>query len=237
MNLLHILNASGKLPPELAAELRQVMETALHRHAGTLELDGVDVAVRVLPWGLPETGIHGYAPAGHYVELTVNPQNTHFPDAWRTELPATLAHELHHTRRWQGVGYGQTLLEILVSEGLAQHYETLERDSPPPWAQAPANLDVLWNRASPLLNTTDFEFEAWFYGSPAENLPRWAGYALGRVRAGVRTRQALFHRERGRRRDAREHARRSLPQRLGAGVSLTARPARRPRGLPARSGR
>lgn len=77
------------------------------------------------------------------------------------------------------MGYGQTLLEILVSEGLAQHYETLERDSPPPWAQAPANLDVLWNRASPLLNTTDFEFEAWFYGSPAENLPRWAGYALG----------------------------------------------------------
>lgn len=179
VNVLHVMNASGKLTPALETELRQVMESALNRQAATLELDGVDVAVRVLPWGLPETGVRGYAPAGHYVELTVNPDNPHFAGCWRTELPATLAHELHHAKRWQGVGYGQTMLEVLVSEGLAQHYEISERRAPPPYALAPANLPELWQRAEPLLNTTDYGYEAWFFGSEEQNLPRWAGYALG----------------------------------------------------------
>lgn len=179
-NALHVMNAGGHLSPALKHEVREVVGAALIRHAARLGLDGVDVAVSVSPWGLPETGIHGYAPLAHLVQITLNPDNPHFAALWRTELPATVAHELHHARRWQGPGYGQTLLEALVSEGLACHNELDEREGEaPPYARADLDLDALWVRALPLLDRSDHNFGTWFYGSDAENLLRWSGYSLG----------------------------------------------------------
>lgn len=174
------MNAGELLPPELVPELQDVLHTALSRHSQRLGLSGVDVAVRVLPWGLPETGVHGYAPTAHYVEMTLSPQNPNFAAHWHSEVPATLAHELHHCRRWKTVGYGQSFLEVLVSEGLAQHHEKEERGGrPAPYSVLSQDLAPLWERARPLLERTDYGHEAWFFGSEAENLPRWAGYALG----------------------------------------------------------
>ncbi|WP_226342565.1 DUF2268 domain-containing putative Zn-dependent protease [Deinococcus sp. AJ005] len=179
-NALHVMNAGGHLSPTLENEVREVALAALTRQATRLKLDGVDVAVSVSPWGLPETGIFGYAPLDHLVQITLDPYNPNFAASWRTELPATAAHELHHARRWQGPGYGQTLLEVLVSEGLAQANELDERGGqPPPYARAQVDLDSLWVRTLPLLNRSDHSFEAWFYGSEAEGLPRWSGYSLG----------------------------------------------------------
>ena len=178
-NTLHLMNAGGLLSPALAGEVRAVAESALTRHAARLELDGVDVAVRVAPWTLPETGVLGYAPLPHFVDITLTPDNPHFAGGWRTELPATLAHELHHVRRWRGPGYGTILLEALVSEGLAQHYETEERGGLPPYTSISADLDELWAQAQPVLHSADYGHPAWFFGSEAERLPRWAGYALG----------------------------------------------------------
>lgn len=178
-NALHLMNAGGLLPDELADEVRSVAGAALTRHAARLEVDGVDVAVRVAPWTLPETGVLGYAPLPHFVDITLTPDNPHFMNGWRTELAATLAHELHHVRRWRGPGYGTTLLEALVSEGLAQHYEAGERGGLPPYASIPADLDGLWHRAEAELDSTDYGHPAWFFGSEAGGLPRWAGYALG----------------------------------------------------------
>lgn len=50
---LHLMNAGGLLPGALAGDLREVLDAALARQGQRLGLDGVDVAVRVLPWGLP----------------------------------------------------------------------------------------------------------------------------------------------------------------------------------------
>ncbi|WP_264775756.1 DUF2268 domain-containing putative Zn-dependent protease [Deinococcus aetherius] len=178
-NVLHLMNAGGLLSSALAAEVREVAEAALVRHAGRLGLDEVDVALYVTPWTLPETGVGGYAPLPHWVQVTLTPGNPNFTECWRTEIPATLAHELHHARRWRGPGYGRTLLEALVSEGLAQHFEVEERGEPPPYARPLTDLGALWSRARAELDTPTYDHNAWFFGSEAAGLPRWAGYALG----------------------------------------------------------
>jgi GNAT superfamily N-acetyltransferase len=177
VNRLHLMNAAGLLPPELATELTAVVQAALTRHAAVLGLDGVDVAVYAAPWTLPETGVGGYAPLGHLVQLTLTPDNPHFTDCWRREVPATLAHELHHARRWRGPGYGTTLLEALVSEGLAQQYEAGVRGEVPIYAHSAHPLDTLWAQAQAELDTPGYDHAAWFFGTGEQ--PRWAGYALG----------------------------------------------------------
>ncbi|ADV68420.1 DUF2268 domain-containing putative Zn-dependent protease [Deinococcus maricopensis] len=175
-NALHLMNAGGLLEAPLEAALRAAATEALHRHAEHLALDGVDVAMYVSERTIPETGVLGYAPFGHYVEVMLSPDNANFERLWRTEVPATLAHELHHARRWRGPGYGHTLLEALVSEGLAQHHEATERGHAPMYACIHADLESLWAQAQEGLHRPH-DHAAWFFGTA--HLPRWAGYALG----------------------------------------------------------
>lgn len=172
------MNAGNHFSTELAAKICEVAQAALDLQAQHLQLDGVDVAVYASPWVIPELGLSGYAPLGHWMQLTLDPQNPNFAACWERELPPMLAHELHHVRRNQGVGYGSTLLEALVSEGLAQHYEAQARGEPPIYARPLGDLEALWLRAQQEFHSP-YDHSSWFFGSPQADLPRWSGYALG----------------------------------------------------------
>jgi uncharacterized protein YjaZ len=92
-----------------------------------------------------------------------------------------VAHELHHVKRWRGPGYGRTLLEAMVSEGLADHFSIELLGAPvPPWSDAfPRDQTTqLLERARPEFDSTSYDHERWFFvASPT--LPRWTGYTLG----------------------------------------------------------
>ena len=75
-----------------------------------------------------------------------------------------------------GPGYGSTLLETLVSEGLALHFEAEARGTPPLYARIDADLQALWEQAQPELHAPH-DHSLWFFGTA--HRPRWAGYALG----------------------------------------------------------
>ncbi len=176
-NILHVLNAGGQLPAELAEQLEAVGREAVVRHTARLDLDGVDTVLYVSPWTIPETGMVANAPDGYSVHLAMTPQNPQFMASWQRELSATLAHELHHAKRWRSRGLG-SLLDALVFEGLAQHYEARERGEWPIFARAITDLELLWTRAYKDLDGP-YDHQAWFFGSADQDLPRWGGYALG----------------------------------------------------------
>ncbi|MFC3832590.1 MULTISPECIES: DUF2268 domain-containing putative Zn-dependent protease [Deinococcus] len=176
-NPLHLLNAGRQFPSPLANDIVTVARHALDRQAAQLGLDGVDVVMYASPWTIPETGMVGTAPDGYSVHLALTPTSTPFQEGWRQELPATLAHELHHAARWRHQGMG-TLLDALVFEGLAQHFELTERRERPIYAVPTTDLDALWTRAQDELDGP-YDYAAWFMGAPAAGLPRWGGYALG----------------------------------------------------------
>ena len=68
---------------------------------------------------IPEIGIGGYNPNADEVILSVNPNFPDLATSIDTWFGPTLAHEMHHARRRRSVGYGNTLLQALVTEGLA----------------------------------------------------------------------------------------------------------------------
>lgn len=126
---------------------------------------------------IPGWGIGGFTLDAANVELAIDPRLDSGLLAQR--LPQMTAHELHHVARFRGPGYGQTLLEALVSEGLADHYAVDSLGGIPPWSQAlsPADLELWLDRAREEFDSPAYDHAAWFLGRGT--IPVWAGYSIG----------------------------------------------------------
>lgn len=177
-NTVTVLNAAARMDASVAGDLEMLTQECVERFTADLGIAGIDVVLTTEYTYLPiqELAVGGYAPSAGLVVIAVEPENPEFIN-WRTNLPGTVAHELNHAARWRSVGYGSTLLEALVSEGLATVYESLMTGHTPPYAKARADFNELWAEAAPLLHTTGYGHATWFFGEG--HLPRWAGYGLG----------------------------------------------------------
>lgn len=169
---LHPLNARHGLTPILA-EIRAATREAVARMADHADLPDFDLLIRPVPGGgIPKWGVSGYAPAPGVIEITQD------PDRFDADLFArTLVHEAHHLIRWDGPGYGKSLGEALVSEGLAGHFVLqVLGGAPDPWdATIPASGTARmamneWARR-------DYDHARWFFGGG--DLKNGTGYGLG----------------------------------------------------------
>lgn len=150
-------------------------------HRGKIRIEVALDAARAIP-GI---GVGGFAnPATGDVSVWIDKAPPGgLKAALETWVPATLAHELHHSSRIRmGPGYWITLAEALVTEGLADHFaaEAFPDTPPQPWDHAlSAEQEAeLWQKAQPILDVPrGYNHRAWFLGDG--DLPRWAGYTLG----------------------------------------------------------
>lgn len=178
---LHWLEAEGDLGPwrdRIAAEIAAT-ETIV---ACLVPPPRLDILVqRLAGRGIPEIGMVGMAWRKGLFGLTVDPDNPAFEAALGDgTLRRQVAHEVHHCLRMGACGYGMTLAEALVSEGLAGQFVAHLFGSPPePWECA---VDDATLRAhvpdDAALGDTAYGHAAWFYGRDGR-YPRWLGYTLG----------------------------------------------------------
>lgn len=100
--------------------------------------------------------------------------------ALRSWLPRTVAHEVDHSvKTLGGPGVGATLLDSLVSEGVASAFDTAAFPGRPhPWTDAisPAQQCTMWKLAEPLLRS-DGRYCQWMFGFAG--VPHWTGFTLG----------------------------------------------------------
>jgi len=157
-----------------------ILDSTLTLVAGELQLTGVTISVRPGA-GITGYGMGGYTPDGGTVQLTVDPSFPGLAQALPGRLPALAAHELHHAKRWRGPGYGATLLEALISEGLADHFAVEFEGAPvAPWSDAfpRSETEAFLALATPEFDSAAYDHDRWFYGSTSE-IPLWTGYTLG----------------------------------------------------------
>lgn len=176
----HLLNARGQLG-EQSDRLRELVRKA----EAAAEKAGIrtafDVVVRASAEAQPPALLVSggcYVPG--IVEISVDTQSGASQAEIDRAFLKTVYHELHHILRWDGPGYGDTLGEAIVSEGLAQCFLHEMMDcSAEPWETAvpPEELAPLAKRAIAEFETTAYDHAEWFFGSGA--LPNWAGYSLG----------------------------------------------------------
>lgn len=177
---LHWLEASGSLA-ELRRELIDEFAAAYEAIARLMPPPRLDVLIQRLPGEtIPEMGLVGRAYRSSMFTMTLDPDNPNFFSSLRTgALRRHVVHEVHHCLRMGGPGYGWTLGEALVSEGLAgQFVRHVLGTDPEPWEHAIAPADLL---RSPVglqtLESRYYDHNEWFFGFGDK--PKWLGYSLG----------------------------------------------------------
>ncbi len=178
-NSIRIIDPAGLLGDHESA-IHAILDSTLARVADELQLTGVAITVRP-GTGIPGYGLGGNTPNGFTVRIEVDPGYPDLAQRLPERLPPLLAHELHHARRWRGPGYGRTLLEAMVSEGMADRFaiEFLGAKTPP-WSDAiPQDETAAYLATSALeFDSATYDHDRWFFGA-SPDLPRWTGYTLG----------------------------------------------------------
>lgn len=179
--LLHILDVRKTLDPYVRI-IERVFDESVVQITKKMPVDMVDVVVRDdKRKAIPELGFGGYSYSQYFIVLSVDGENSDCGSVIEEELPGVLAHELYHCIRRKHVGYGKTLLEVLITEGLASHFEEEMYGKVRPWTIALKDGELMkWlSRAKKKFDDTNYNHRAWFFGSKTENIPRWTGYSLG----------------------------------------------------------
>jgi hypothetical protein len=164
------------------ATIRRLLDSTSQRVADVLTLSGVSIAVFAdRSRSIEGYGIGGFTPGGTSVEIDIDPTFPGLAQVLSDRLPRPAAHELHHAKRWRGPGYGRTLLEALVSEGLADHFSIeLMGGAVAPWSDGfPRDqTSHFLALARSEFDSATYDHQRWFFVTSA-TLPRWTGYTLG----------------------------------------------------------
>lgn len=146
-----------------------------------LDVPAVDLVVSPGLKVIPEIGMTGYSQGAHQAFVAVNPANGNLCQEFEINFLGTVGHELHHCARTAKGKRGRSLWDTLIFEGLACHYESELRGSPPFYATFLFDMEQqrLLARVAAERDRKDFNYQAWFLGSEEENLSRYAGYSIG----------------------------------------------------------
>jgi uncharacterized protein YjaZ len=176
-----------KTRPDISVNQKKTLDKVIRKHsliAGKI-LKIPFVTITVYPksdWTIPETGENGYTPSEDWIQLYINiKKKKNLTKIINEHVPATIYHEMNHAARWRSSNFGNNLLEVIVSEGLASVFEKEQWKSfVPPWTKLNkreiSNFLKIINERNKNKDST-FNHAEWFFGQG--ELPRWIGYKLG----------------------------------------------------------
>lgn len=178
---IQVIETNKSLPKKEATLLRETIRKHAKKAMLALKIPKMNITVYSnSKFAIPETGEGGYAPSNDWVHIYIDPTKNkkELINIINNVIPSTIYHELNHASRWQNLGYGVNLPEVLVTEGMAIVFaEEQWKKFSAPWADfSEKELDNLLN----IFKKSDkknYDHGEWFYGTG--RLPRWIGYKIG----------------------------------------------------------
>lgn len=179
----HFLNAAGDFNVDVLDGLTAEAKKSLLKIHEFLPEDNLDLVFLSAPKTVNgNEPIWGYSRNASTIFVYIDLGYQSLDALINNDLKRVLAHEYHHARRWKSVGYGTTLGEVLITEGLADHFsmEVFSGDMPK-WCCALTEGDIeTWlEKAISQLNDKGYNHAAWFFGDKRTSTPKWTGYSLG----------------------------------------------------------
>ncbi|WP_295047450.1 DUF2268 domain-containing putative Zn-dependent protease [uncultured Paracoccus sp.] len=168
---LHLLNARHALTPVLS-EVRQASRDAVARAQVHADLPDFDLVVRGQTDRSADGAVQGQCPAPGVIEIAVTPDR--FDPAHFTRA---LVRQMAHLVRWDGPGYGKSLGEALVSEGLAGHFVLQVMGGQPDAIDTVRPAQGTLRQAMHEWARRDYDHRRWFSGKG--DLRKGTGNSLG----------------------------------------------------------
>lgn len=183
MNIIpHILNANGGLTLYIK-DINDIFNNTINKIAKKIPISNIDIVFEDNPYNIiPEIGIGAQTQSPSLIYISLDSNQPQFKKVLNEHLEQILIHEIHHCIRWKRMGYGTTLLEAIISEGLADHFDIeISNKKPEPWSVALNKNQIRYylKKAKKEFNNKKYDYSAWFFGGSKESIPRWTGYSLG----------------------------------------------------------
>jgi Predicted Zn-dependent protease (DUF2268) len=165
--------------------LSRLVASALDRINALLPGPATTIAVTtgVASLLIPQAGVSGDTSRGTGQVFLAFGQTAHATLTRTLDLqwlPRDAAHEVNHSVRiLGGMGFGATLLQRMISEGIATAFDQVAFPGPPdPWTQAITRAQecVLRKKAKPQLGGTGL-YDRWMSGGPG--VPLWTAFTIG----------------------------------------------------------
>lgn len=167
---IYITNSAKKRYP---LQIDEVISSCSKKVKEIFPLNEVDVVVVI---GKSEIGIHGNSFYEDTILIIID--SNYDGKDFVEKLSSTYFHELHHLARIATVGYGETLEEAIVTEGLALAMER-EMGYTTSYHQFenPSELSLVLQEFEKERHKKYYDHNQWFFGEG--RLPKWSGYKLG----------------------------------------------------------
>ena len=179
------INKNDSLSIEIINGIRDIIT----RVQSLVTLDSIVIKLAISNSNvLPFIGVGGRTnmdDSGVTIEYYYDPEN---PSYKVESLINGLVHECHHASRKSSSNWSLTLLELMVSEGLADHFMIeVTKCERPRWSQAINEEEIKQYliKAKPIMNIKQKswteEFNEWLiFGRKGDDpIPGWTGYTLG----------------------------------------------------------
>jgi len=169
----YIANSTGELDKlvDMISKSTSLVIPIVEKELDAKQIDIIFVSAAAL--AIPEYGIGGNSPGPNHVYVSFDPNSDKITQSGLNE---TLLHEIHHCMRWRNPGYGETLGEAMISEGIACLYEEQHSGKTPLYAKVRLKGSQI-AEAKKIINSKNYNHSDWFFGS--KDIVRWFGYSYG----------------------------------------------------------
>lgn len=180
--IINILNASEKFN-HVFEVLESKAFSALREIQKYLKLPNLDIVISPCSEEYKtKSGIMGCVTTPYLMDIMLDTDREDLIDVINAQLPAVIAHEIHHVIRASLGVECKTLLQNIVAEGLACHFETnFNGNKLPSLFNGIQNQDwvTLYEQMRPELNSVEFSYPVYFGGEDESKFPNHAAYWVG----------------------------------------------------------
>jgi hypothetical protein len=181
---IYFLNAELNYPQDLVNKVTLVVSKYVEGAIKDLDIKK-PFDVTIYPnhkWTEEIDGVDGDALSAGVLQIRLDLRNEKFPldTLLETPLKGLIYHEMNHIARWQGPGYGWTLFEATISEGLATVYERMITEPYPLPHADYSNIEELLPHYKNRNKDEDdrYNHSSWFFGFDPK-YPKYLGYKVG----------------------------------------------------------